>query len=179
MKQKDLDISAEKRVILGSFPMASEGMNIPTLNMVLLATPKSNIEQSVGRILRQTKEERTVQPMILDVVDFGFPECVGQWNKRRKFYVECGYALRWMGEEEEMGSKKDEEDGPKGVPLFVEESDGEDAPPRAVAGAGTAAAGVSTAAKPKKRTAAKKGKSELESVIEVYKAGKPLFVEDD
>ena len=55
MKQKDLDVSSTKRVILGTFAMASEGMNIPTLNMVLLATPKSNIEQSVGRILRQKK----------------------------------------------------------------------------------------------------------------------------
>ena len=55
MKQKDLDVSATKRVILGTYAMASEGMNIPTLNMVLLATPKTNIEQSVGRILRTKK----------------------------------------------------------------------------------------------------------------------------
>ena len=44
MKQAALDESAKKTVILGTFAMASEGMNIPTLNMVLLATPKSNIE---------------------------------------------------------------------------------------------------------------------------------------
>lgn len=98
MKQKDLDISATKQVILGTFAMASEGMNIPTLNAVLLATPKSNIEQSVGRILRQKKEDRTVQPMILDVLDEVFSECFGQWMKRRKFYKECGYQIRWFGE---------------------------------------------------------------------------------
>jgi superfamily II DNA or RNA helicase len=123
MKQKDLDISAEKRVILGTFAMASEGMNIPTLNMVLLATPKSNIEQSVGRILRQKKEERTVEPMILDIVDAGFDECVGQWNKRRKFYVECGYMLRWFGETTEMkgtGVTEEDSEAGKGVPLFVD-----------------------------------------------------------
>lgn len=127
MKQKDLDVSAGARVILGTFAMASEGMNIPTLNMVLLATPKSNIEQSVGRILRQKKEERTVQPMIMDVVDGAFPECMGQWNKRRAFYVECGYVLRWKGETEEMRIGRDdggEDEAEKGKPLFVEEDEG-------------------------------------------------------
>ena len=102
MKQKDLDISATKQVILGTFAMASEGMNIPTLNAILLATPKSNIEQSVGRILRLKPEERTVQPVILDVLDTAFNECFGQWNRRKKFYKDCGYSLRWAGETEDM-----------------------------------------------------------------------------
>ena len=161
MKQKDLDISATQRVILGTFAMASEGMNIPTLNMVLLATPKSNIEQSVGRILRQKKEERTVQPMILDIVDFGFVECIGQWNKRRKFYVECGYALKWMGEVEEMGTKSTTtEEEPKGVAMFVEESDTDTS--------------VTDVKKVKKRVV----KSELETIIHIIKSGNPLFVDD-
>ena len=99
MKQKDLDKSTEAQVILGTFAMASEGMNIPTLNAVLLATPKSNIEQSVGRILRVKPEDRTIQPLIFDVLDAAFRECMGQWNRRRKFYKECGYALQWKGQE--------------------------------------------------------------------------------
>jgi superfamily II DNA or RNA helicase len=118
MKQKDLDMSARATVILGTFAMASEGMNIPSLNMVLLATPKSNIEQSVGRILRLKKEERTVEPRICDVVDASFVECLGQWNKRRKFYKECGYNVKWAG-------SADPEPAPtavaetKGVSMFV------------------------------------------------------------
>lgn len=120
MKQKDLDVSAEQRVILGTYAMASEGMNIPTLNMVLLSTPKSNIEQSVGRILRTKKEDRVVQPMIMDVVDTAFVECFGQWNKRRKFYKECGYTVRWFGEKTETEVEERREE-PKGVPLFVTE----------------------------------------------------------
>lgn len=95
MKQKDLDLSATKHIILGTFAMASEGMNIPTLNAVLLATPKSNIEQSVGRILRQRPDERIVQPLIFDVLDETFTECVSQWNKRRKFYKTCGYLVKF------------------------------------------------------------------------------------
>jgi superfamily II DNA or RNA helicase len=99
MKQKDLDASADCQIILGTFAMASEGMNIPTLNAVLLATPKSNIEQSIGRILRLKPEERTIQPRIYDVLDTAFVECHGQWNKRRKYYKDCGYKIQIAGAE--------------------------------------------------------------------------------
>jgi superfamily II DNA or RNA helicase len=109
MKQKDLDASAKQRIILGTFAMASEGMNIPTLNAVLLATPKSSIEQSVGRILRLKPEERTIQPIIFDVLDTVFVECLGQWNRRKKFYKECGYLIRWAGEAEEAEAPVEKE----------------------------------------------------------------------
>jgi len=105
MKQKDLDITATKIVILGTFAMASEGMNIPTLNAVLLATPKSSIEQSVGRILRLKPEERTIQPRIYDVLDTAFPECYGQWARRRKFYKECGYTVKFSTDASEESSE--------------------------------------------------------------------------
>jgi superfamily II DNA or RNA helicase len=107
MKQKDLDASAEKKVILGTFAMASEGMNIPTLNAILLSTPKSNIEQSIGRILRLKPEERTIQPRIYDVLDTAFVECFGQWSKRRKYYKECGYNIRFAGAAEEEGAAEE------------------------------------------------------------------------
>jgi len=129
MKQKDLDKSATCAVILGTFAMASEGMNIPALNTVLLATPKSNIEQSVGRILRLKPEERTVMPIILDVLDTAFVGCNGQWAKRRKFYRECGYTVRWSDEESESetesddGKEKGKEKEKKGVPLFIQDDD--------------------------------------------------------
>jgi len=108
MKQKDLDVSATRKVILGTFAMASEGMNIPALNAVILATPKSNIEQSVGRILRLKPEERTVQPRIFDVLDTEFPECFGQWNSRRKFYKTCGYSIKFTTDESDESSEEEQ-----------------------------------------------------------------------
>jgi superfamily II DNA or RNA helicase len=117
MKQADLDLSATQQIILGTFAMASEGMNIPTLNAVLLATPKSNIEQSVGRILRLKPEERMIQPIIFDVLDSSFVECYGQWSKRKKFYKDCGYTIRWKGSlEDEVDAPQQEEK--KGVCLI-------------------------------------------------------------
>jgi superfamily II DNA or RNA helicase len=91
--------------------MASEGMNIPTLNAVLLATPKSNIEQSIGRILRLKPEERTIQPRIYDVLDTAFVECHGQWNKRRKYYKDCGYTIKFADAESSSSDASGGEDG--------------------------------------------------------------------
>lgn len=127
MKQADLDISATKQIILGTYAMASEGMNIPTLNTILLATPKSNIEQSVGRILRQKKEERLVAPRILDILDTAFMEANGQWAKRRKFYKSCGYTIKWSDEPEdtsESSAASEDEDATSTAaktPLFVDD----------------------------------------------------------
>jgi len=123
MKQKDLDVSAGKRVILGTFAMASEGMNIPTLNAVLLATPKSNVEQSVGRILRLKPEERLVQPVIFDVLDTTFVECLGQWARRKKYYKQCGYLDEGKEKGREKGKEKEteKEKEKKGVCLIEDE----------------------------------------------------------
>jgi superfamily II DNA or RNA helicase len=93
MKQAELNKSAVCRVVLGTFAMAAEGMNIPTLNTILLATPKSNIEQSIGRVLRQKPEERKCAPLILDVLDAAHVCCNGQLARRRKFYKSCGYEV--------------------------------------------------------------------------------------
>ena len=93
MKQNALDTSEKCAIILGTFAMASEAMNIPSLNTVLLSTPKSNIEQSVGRILREKKEVRKFSPIILDVIDNQHKGCIGQWNRRRVYYKACGYKI--------------------------------------------------------------------------------------
>lgn len=97
MKQEDLDKSEERGVILGTFAMASEAMNIPALNTILLATPKSNIEQSVGRILREKRDARRFAPVIMDVMDHQHQGCIGQYNKRRAYYKACGYKLHVLG----------------------------------------------------------------------------------
>ena len=67
MKQKDLKKSESCKVLLGTFPMANEGLDIPSLNSLILATPKSDIIQSIGRICRVKHEN--IQPLIIDIVD--------------------------------------------------------------------------------------------------------------
>jgi superfamily II DNA or RNA helicase len=95
----------EARVLLASYAMASEAMNIKTLNTVLLASPRKKVEQSVGRILRERPHERKVLPLIIDVVDsHGMYQ--GQWRKRRAFYKACGYKIQLQ----QYGSKETSED---------------------------------------------------------------------
>ena len=55
MKESALKESEEKTLMLATFSMAAEGFDCAALNTLILANSKSDIEQSVGRILRQKK----------------------------------------------------------------------------------------------------------------------------
>jgi superfamily II DNA or RNA helicase len=86
------DESAEKQIVLGTGALASEGMNIKTLDCIALVTPKSRIEQAVGRIFRQKKEDRKFSPVIFDILDVH--GCLqSQYKKRKAFYNQCGYQI--------------------------------------------------------------------------------------
>lgn len=67
MTEAELAISATKQIIIGTYNMAEEGLDIENLNVVILCTPKSAIKQSVGRILR--KEIYEEHPIVIDIVD--------------------------------------------------------------------------------------------------------------
>lgn len=92
LKQEELKASEQKTVIFGTFAMAAEGMDIPALDTLVLASPKSDIEQPVGRILRVRASDRDRVPRVIDVVD-GFSVFKAQAAKRRKYYAKCGYSL--------------------------------------------------------------------------------------
>ena len=87
------DGAATARILLASYAMASEAMNIKTLNTVVLASPRKHVEQSTGRILRVRASERTVVPLIVDIVDV-HSMYRGQWKKRLAYYRTCAYSLR-------------------------------------------------------------------------------------
>jgi superfamily II DNA or RNA helicase len=92
MKQNELKLSQEKKIILGTFSMASEGMDIPKLNSIILGSPKSDIEQSIGRILRQPKHIRKFHPYVFDIWD-NFSNFTNQYNKRIKYYIKNNYDI--------------------------------------------------------------------------------------
>ena len=101
MKPQELRDSQEKNIILGTFSMASEGMDIPKLNTIILGSPKSDVVQSVGRILRQKKEKRKFHPLIIDIND-NFSIFINQSKKRLAFYSKNNYDITYY---EEDGSK--------------------------------------------------------------------------
>ena len=81
MKAEKLKESESKKLILGTYAMASEGLDIKTLTSLILATPKSDIVQSVGRILRKKHK----QALVIDIVD-QHPVFQKHWKKRKTFY---------------------------------------------------------------------------------------------
>ena len=88
MKEADLKISEKKQVILATYAMAAEALDIPTLTTLVLATSKSDIVQAVGRILRM----KHANPLIIDIIDQH--ECfLNQFNKRKAFYNEKNYKI--------------------------------------------------------------------------------------
>jgi superfamily II DNA or RNA helicase len=91
------------QVLLGTYAMASEAMNIKTLNTMLMASPRRKIEQSTGRILRTQKDNRDVAPLIVDIVD-SHDVYKNQWLKRRAYYKKCAYKIE--GEKEKEKDKK-------------------------------------------------------------------------
>lgn len=56
-----------KRIMLSTYCMAKEGLDIPRLDTLILATPKGDIIQASGRVQRKHPEKKT--PLIIDIVD--------------------------------------------------------------------------------------------------------------
>lgn len=89
MKQKDLQETETKQIVIATYAMAAEALDIKTLSRLVMATPKTDITQSVGRILREKHEN----PIIVDIIDSH--DCFQrQWIQRRRFYKKCDYRIR-------------------------------------------------------------------------------------
>ena len=56
-------------MFFGTYEMAHEGLDISRLNTIVLATPKKDIEQSVGRVMRKILKEGDLRPLIIDFRD--------------------------------------------------------------------------------------------------------------
>jgi len=95
MKPFDLHESQEKDIILGTFSMAAEGMDIPKLNTIILASPKSDVVQAVGRIMREKAHVRKFHPLIIDINDThpNFQTFKRQCQKRMTYYKQQEYKI--------------------------------------------------------------------------------------
>uniref|UniRef100_A0A6C0ANQ2 Helicase ATP-binding domain-containing protein n=1 Tax=viral metagenome TaxID=1070528 RepID=A0A6C0ANQ2_9ZZZZ len=99
MKQADLDTNAETcQVLLATYAMASEAMNIKALNAMIMASPRKKVEQSTGRILRTTVDKRVIEPLIIDVID-QHETYVRQWQLRQRYYKKCAYSIEHVGKQ--------------------------------------------------------------------------------
>jgi superfamily II DNA or RNA helicase len=95
MKEEKLKESESKKIILATFAMASEGLDIKTLTTLIMATPKSDVCQSIGRILRSKHSN----PLVIDIID---PHIVfkNQYKKRNTYYKSKNYKIQLYDSQE-------------------------------------------------------------------------------
>jgi superfamily II DNA or RNA helicase len=89
-KAKDRDAGFSAQVILSTYHYASEGIDIPRLDTLVMATPRGAVEQTVGRILRPFPNKK--EPLVLDVKD-PFSLFEGMAWKRFKYYKDQEYKV--------------------------------------------------------------------------------------
>jgi superfamily II DNA or RNA helicase len=87
------EFCASKKILIATYSMCKEGFDVPTLNTLVMATPRPDIDQIVGRILRVEKAKRTVHPLIVDIVD---PQFRRQFGARNTLYKKRGYKVSKM-----------------------------------------------------------------------------------
>jgi len=82
-----------KRILLATYAMVKEGFDLSTLNTLIMATSRPDVEQIVGRILRVDKSVRKINPLIIDIVDPAFRR---QFQVRLQLYKERNYNVTKM-----------------------------------------------------------------------------------
>jgi len=84
---------ASKRILIATYAMCKEGFDVATLNTLIIATPRPDVDQIVGRIMRTEKTGRSVDPLIVDIVDPAFRR---QFQERLRLYKERNYQVEKM-----------------------------------------------------------------------------------
>jgi superfamily II DNA or RNA helicase len=88
MKESALKETEGKKIVIATYSMAAEALDIKTLTTLIMVTPKTDIEQSVGRILR----EKHSKPIVVDIID-SHSLFQNQWRKRKTFYKKENYKI--------------------------------------------------------------------------------------
>ena len=83
--------TGKKKYLFASYSLAKEGLDIPRLDRLFLASPckfSAIITQAVGRVQRVFEGKET--PVVYDFVDQWIGFCVGSWKKRCASYRKMG-----------------------------------------------------------------------------------------
>lgn len=88
-KSEDRSVNISRKVLLASYGLCREGFDKPSLDTLVFATPITNIEQSVGRILRGQSSRA---PVVVDFVD-NYSVFFAYAAKRQSFYTARNYPV--------------------------------------------------------------------------------------
>lgn len=76
-------------LLFGTMQYAKEGLDDPSVDTLFLTVPKGDVEQPVGRVLRQAAEKK--EPFVIDFVDNKTGPCIGFARSRRNQYSRLGF----------------------------------------------------------------------------------------
>ncbi len=88
MKREALQETEGKQIVLATYAMAAEALDIPALSTLVMATPKTDVEQCIGRILRMVH----AMPLVVDIVD-AHDMFLAQHLKRKTYYRANNYRI--------------------------------------------------------------------------------------
>lgn len=82
-----LEAAKQKAVVLATYQMCDMGTDVPEWDTLVLATPRANVKQAIGRVMRSMEGKR--QPVVLDLLDAD-DVYQGFYGKREQQYYEVG-----------------------------------------------------------------------------------------
>lgn len=94
MKESQRNNSSTADIIFATYSMAAEGLDIDKLNTLVLSTPKRNIIQSIGRIMRKPIKEGSIKPLVVDIAD-SFSVYENWTYGRRSYYEKQKYTIHF------------------------------------------------------------------------------------
>lgn len=83
--------TGKKKYLFASYSLAREGLDIPRLDRLILASPakfSAVITQAVGRVRRTFDGKET--PVVIDIVDVKIGYCESAYKNRKRSYRKCG-----------------------------------------------------------------------------------------
>jgi len=95
--RRDLEKAKGADLMLCSYAFAAEGVDIPELDTLFMATPIGNVVQAVGRILREHPDKKP--PVVVDIVDRKIRRLERAAEHRVKIYNQQGWVVLCSPEE--------------------------------------------------------------------------------
>lgn len=89
------NVAKGRKIMLATYKMMGEGTNIPWLDTCVFGTPRSDIVQIIGRILREYPDKK--QPVAIDVQDTDSPVLKGYSAARLAYYRQIGAEIKHIG----------------------------------------------------------------------------------
>jgi len=91
-KQKDSVLAKDPdvKIVYATYNLLEEGYDDPLLDTLILATPRTRVQQTIGRIERSHGGK--LRPVVYDIVD-SFSIYGSMWYKRLAFYNSRGFLI--------------------------------------------------------------------------------------